>query len=308
MSIKKQLDMARKNWKKAKEKAESGAFGDTFEDGRYKVTIAKAELQESKSSGRLQVMLAYEFLEGGYLGKTKYDYPGIDSEDNLARFLGLMGKMGFEIDNPDDIEDALEELVEKRITLRVSLKTRGEFQNVFIEKVLTGSEAEEEVGTEDAVPEEPTEAELKVGMEVTFEYKGKELSGEVKEILEDTEEAKVKAEGKIFRIKVDKLTLVEEVAAEEEPTPEEPAEEPAPEEETTTDLQEGMEVSFTLKGEEVTGVVKEVLENTEEARVEYKNKVYRIKVDKLTLVEEEPEPRKVVKKKGVKKVLRKKRK
>ncbi len=235
MSIDKQLKLAKSFWKKAKERAESGQIGSVFEDGRYKSSITRAELQESKASGRLQIAWAFEFLEGEYIGQTIYSYDGADTEDHMVRCLMILTKLGQEIDDPEDIEAALEKILKKRSVVQITVKTRGEFQNVSIDKVLTGDEAvgelPDEGSTEEVTPEEPEgeEVQLQEGSKVSFKLKGEEVEGEVVEILEDENAARVKYEDRIYKIKAEMLTLVEEVPTEPEEEPEpEPEEEERP--------------------------------------------------------------------------------
>ena len=219
-------------WKKAKKQADSGTLGDIFEDGRYKMGLMDTQATESQK-GDFMVVLSLNFLEGEYIGKTKKIFRVItpeNAEKGLARIILDINKLGYEIEEFEQIESALEEIREARPVIRVTLKTRGDYQDGYLDKMLTGEEAEntedESAGSEE-VPE-PEEITLEIGMKVKFDWKGEELEGEVKEILEDEEKVKVKVGNKIYPVKADKISLVEEEPAEEESeeVPEEPEEEP----------------------------------------------------------------------------------
>jgi hypothetical protein len=233
----KQLKKAQQTWGSAKEKAKVSGYGDEFEDGRYKVTITRADLGTSRSSNRLQVVFGYTFVEGDYTGKTKLDYDGCDTEDNQVWLGRKLTRLGYEV--PDDItelEDTLKQILKDRIVVCITLKTKGEFQKVYIDRVMSGDEASAEMSEIAPAAEAPAgeEAELTAGMKVSFVLKGNDVEGEVVEVLEATEEARVKTDdGKVYRLKVEKLTLIEETptepTSEEEAIPEEPAsEEEAP--------------------------------------------------------------------------------
>jgi hypothetical protein len=61
---------------------------------------------------------------------------------------------------------------------------------------------------------------------VSFKLRGEEVVGEITEIMEAEESAKVKVDNKVFRVKFEALTVVEEtVEPEPEDVPEEPVEE-----------------------------------------------------------------------------------
>jgi hypothetical protein len=233
-------------WDKAKKKADSGQIGDIFEDGRYKMGVTDATTGESKK-GDFMLTLSLAFLEGEYVGKTKKIYRVITpdkAEDNLARILLDINRLGYEVEDFEQIESACEEIRKARPVVRVTLKTRpnSDYQDGYIEKTLTGEEAEntpgEEAAPEESVPAQEAEATLEVGMTVVFEYKGKELQGEVKEILEDDGKVKVKAEKMVYTVAVDKLSLPADAAPAEEAAPEEVPEEPQEEPEAEPEPEE----------------------------------------------------------------------
>lgn len=220
-------------WDKSKQKADSGSLNDIFEDGRYKISVTDAQATESKK-GDFMVVFSFTFLEGEYKGKVKKAFRVITpdrAEDNLARILLDINKLGFEIEDFEQIESALEEIRNKKVVARVTLKTRGEYQDAYIDKLLTGEEAE---NTEDEVEggietpvEEPAEESVDVGSKVSFEWKGETLEGKIKEFTDDDTKAKIQVGNKIYPVKVEDLTLVKEVEEVVETTdevPEEPVE------------------------------------------------------------------------------------
>lgn len=126
-----------KAWKDSfKTKDEFKGF-DEYEDGRYLVALTDADRGESKSSGRDQVMFEFTFLDGDYKGKTKRDYSGLDRAEAIPHLLRKIEQMGFDApEEVDELEGILKKMVKERPKLRIILKTKGEFQNVYIDKVL----------------------------------------------------------------------------------------------------------------------------------------------------------------------------
>lgn len=251
MSFTKKLKEAGKMWGKAKERAESEkAFqNDEFEDGRYVVCLSDAKLAESKTSGRLQVGWAHVFTEGEYKGKTKWSYDGLESEDNLMWLGRKLQRLGYEIpEDFDEVQAVLDKITKEKPLVRIRLKTKGEFQNVYIDEVLKGhvsSEESPETSEESQGEEADDEVELVVGATVSFDWKGETLEGEVVEILEDEGKVRVKVDDKVYKVKGDSLTLTSAPEAGEEDVPEEPEVEPDAEEEEASDEVEADEEDET---------------------------------------------------------------
>lgn len=255
--FKKKLKDAQAKWKDAKKQVAEGAsqFAE-YDDGRYMAKLVEGRIEESKSSGRLQAVFGWKFQEGEYEGKIKYAYQGLETVDSMRYFGRDLASMGYELpDNIDEIEEILKDAVKSGILAQITLKTKGDFQNVYIRKVYSSDddtdmeeeaavaseeEAEEDADTtedvedadgEETEAEEETEeeaeeeadddegVEIEVGMRVQAETaKGRE-AGEIIEILGDEGKVRVKLDnGKVVRVGVDKI----EVELEAEDVPEEP--------------------------------------------------------------------------------------
>jgi len=166
------LKKAQKMWTKVKDTVQDQSFGNSvIEDGKYLAQLYRAELCESQSSGRLQVAWGYEILEGEFKGEKITNYDGVESEENLS-FLGRnIGRLGFDI--PDDLENELVSLLEKiqkkKLQCKIAVKTKGEFQNVYLQKVISNNESED---VENSETEETQEVELKKGDKVVLPTMG----------------------------------------------------------------------------------------------------------------------------------------
>jgi hypothetical protein len=223
--FKKKLQQARTTWASAKTRAESSrGMGETIEDGRYKARIKDATIGMSQSSNRLQVAWSYEILEGEFKGKTKMDWDGADTEDNQMWLGRKLVRLGYDIpDDLEDVESILAEIRKKKPVVRITLKTKGEFQKVYVDKVLSGEEAADEGGDDEGQEAEqaPTaqdeEAVLEKGMSVSFDLKGKDVVGKVLEILEEENKVRVQLDNeKIYKVSAEALTLVEDEEKEED--------------------------------------------------------------------------------------------
>ena len=241
--LKNKLKKAQGDWENARSKASELVGFAEVPDGRYLDHLTAATIGESKSSGRLQIQWTWTIADGEHEGDTKLDFDGLETEDNLV-FLGRkLARFSYEL--PEDITeiaDILDELIEKRPMARIRLKTRGEFQNVYVDKIMQSSSEEgdddtdsNDVGSDDDAedtdggvpdaPEEETddaedeeaeepeeseddgdEQEVEVGMRVIASTRKGDSPGEIVEIIEDEGKVRVHLdEGRTVRISVDKL-------------------------------------------------------------------------------------------------------
>ena len=259
MSLKTTLKKAGANWKNARKRAETDSF-DEFPDGRYLLRLKSAQVGESQASGRAQVAWGFVIKDGEYEGKTIRDYTGLETEDNLVYLVRRLGRFGYEApDDLADLQDVLDEIVKEKPLCRGRLISKGEYQNLRIDKVMnSGDDSEEE--SEEAEETEETEE--------TEESETAEEEEEAEEESEETEE-------------------------EEEETEEEEAEEESEEGEVA--LEVGMKVIVTIGSKEVEGVVTKISEEGDKVTVKCKDKKIRtVPVENVAVVaeeekEEEPE-------------------
>jgi cobalamin biosynthesis protein CobT len=246
-ALKKKLQKAQNNWEGAREKAKETSGFTEVPDGRYLAHLTNAQIGESRSSGRLQIQWTWTISDGEFEKDTKLDFDGLETEDNLV-FLGRkLARFGYEL--PEDItaiSDILEELIDKQPLARIRLKTKGEFQNVYVDKLMRsvptdgdesevdsfGSEdddaeieaddgsgdevddqSDEETDDESDVDEDEDgndgeEEQVEIGMRVVATTRKGEEPGEIIEIMESEGKCRVKLDtGRTIRIAVDKLEM-----------------------------------------------------------------------------------------------------
>jgi hypothetical protein len=240
-NFKKKLAAAGKKWKVARETASTGGSGwDEFEDGRYLTQVTGLEIGESQN-GRLQLVWDFKFLEGDNKDKVKKDFQGMETEQNLQFVAQRITQFGYEVpEDIEDVEDVVKAILKEKPICRISLKSKGDFQNVRVLKVLGKDEAD--AAGEDAEESESEEisddgTEIKKGMKITCTIKGKEVTAEVVEVLEDEGKIRIVTdEGKKYAIASDKVTgIVEEEDTDNDEEEESEEEESEDEEESDED-------------------------------------------------------------------------
>ena len=238
-ALKNKLKKAQDNWQGAREKAKESSGFTEVPDGRYLAHLTNAQIGESRSSGRLQIQWTWTISDGEFEKDTKLDFDGLETEDNLV-FLGRkLSRFGYEL--PEDItaiSDILDELIEKQPLARIRLKTKGEFQNVYVDKLMRSVSTDDEDSDEESMVSEDEDLEesddgagdevddasedesedesdeesegdeeqVEIGMRVVATTKKGEEPGEIIEIMEDEGKCRVKLDaGRTIRIAVDKL-------------------------------------------------------------------------------------------------------
>lgn len=310
-----------KNMKEALSDAKK--FNSELPDGLFKGRISGADIVTSKNSGDLQIIVNLMVVDHEeYEGLKAVSFMGIEG-DRLSWTLGTLIRLGFEIEGDvEDIYTAVEELNSSNMI--VSFEQKNGFANIKknlneeIEEDEDDSESimseddgdveerdedaeEEDEETEEEEDDEDESLEISEGDLVSWSNKkGKTLTGEVIEILEDDNSARVEtAEGKILTIEYDKLSLLdeepEEIEDEEEEIEEEEEElEPDEEDEVVDDEEEEEEQPKTKKKGE-----KKPVKKAKESKV---SKV--TKVEKTTVKKHVKKPVKKVVKKAVKNLLK----
>lgn len=243
----KRLKGAKKNWKKGRKRASDSPDGyESVDDGKYVARLKSAQVGESQSSGRLQIMWNWEILEGDFKGQTVLDFDGLETEDNLMWLARKLNKLGYEApDDLEDIEDLLKELEGEMLTFRIKLKTKNEYQNLFIDKQVKDDDDDEDDDEDDSdedeseaeeddddneesdeddeedeeddesdesddedEDEEDEEPELEKGMMVRFKHKKKKVEGKVLHIKGDVVSVKLQSGVKV-KVDLEDVTILD---------------------------------------------------------------------------------------------------
>lgn len=253
--FKRRLGSLGATFKKAQEEAKSRARNEAaVPDGRYIVKVKEAELTVSQVTDRLQIHWQWEVQEGEHAGVMLHSWDGIETEMNLTFLCRTLDRLGYDIDEVDitSLDEILSDIKETEPTVRIRVRTKEEFTNIFVEKLLEAEEADEEE-EEETGEEEEEEAGLEVGSAVTWEKNGDTITGTVTEIGEDIVKVKRDDTGKIAKVAPDALSLVG--ADEEEAEEEEEEEEAEDEDGAEAPFAEGDLVQYQLGERTIKGTV-----------------------------------------------------
>ena len=231
------LTKLRNKWKSAQSEIPSSGDFPKLDPGRYVGRISDGEVNESKTTGRLQCFMELTVTEGESKGDTIRKYYGLDKEESLTYLQRDLVRLGIEIpEDPEELENILQSIVKQKLLVKFRVKENGEYLNIYLDKLVSeGSETEHEVdevkdgadmdkpaasnGNAKSVSENEDDesTEIEPGLRVNVTGKG---AGIVKEVDEDEGNVTVKLDiGKTVVVGVDKLSLPSQVEEEPVPTP-----------------------------------------------------------------------------------------
>lgn len=109
-------------------------------DGKYLCRVEEVELKVSKAG---KDMLAHRLLilDGKYKGRKLFKNSLITSEENVKYLKKDLYTLGIQLERLSDLPNHLNSLLD--IEVQVTVKTKGEYQNVWFDKRL---------GVDDEVP------------------------------------------------------------------------------------------------------------------------------------------------------------
>ncbi|GAG07883.1 unnamed protein product, partial [marine sediment metagenome] len=134
-----------KSWTQARKRAEEESFFTEIPDGMYEAQLIAAQVAESQSSGRLQINWEFTVMEGEQEGNAIRDYQGIETEDAQVFMCRRLERLGVDTESfdMDELQDILDQVVETNPVCQCQLRTKGEFQNMYIRRVLEADDYEE---------------------------------------------------------------------------------------------------------------------------------------------------------------------
>lgn len=119
---------------------------DKIADGKYNVTVIKMICKRSKAGNP---MLEWTLRIDGptNVGRQLWRYNMLATQQNHTWLKGDLRTCGFTLAKLSDLPDRCEELVGLR--LRVTKKTKGDFENIYINELLTDAAAQPETAAGD---------------------------------------------------------------------------------------------------------------------------------------------------------------
>ena len=105
-------------------------------DNTYQVRLDAIYIAKSKASERWQTVMELEVMSGSYAFRTIYKYCQMTTSQNLDFLTNDLRKLGVsEKFKWTNLEKEFAKIVDH--LYEIALKTKGEFQNVYIQKELT---------------------------------------------------------------------------------------------------------------------------------------------------------------------------
>lgn len=154
--LQKALATAGKKFKKVDAAASMGFTNEAVEDGGYLATLSGGELKEL--GGKAAVVLSYTITADakgeeadcdGEIVSARYF---LETDTNIAYLKRDLGRFVDDIDDIDLSEDllsTLETIIESEPECKISVRTAGEFQNVYLNSVNTDGGGDDDDGDDD---------------------------------------------------------------------------------------------------------------------------------------------------------------
>lgn len=123
---------------------------DSVPDGKYQVNVERAELSESKA-GNLMLKWTLRILGPKHRGRLLWRNNMLQSKENLRWLKHDLYLSGLKLEKLSDLPKHLDKLLD--VKLEVTKKTKGDFENVFFNKLLVlASDAEAQSDSSDDIP------------------------------------------------------------------------------------------------------------------------------------------------------------
>lgn len=286
----------RKHFKTARQKAVDAPDSSMpeFEDGRYVARLMSATIGKSIASGRYQVDMAWKFVEPPYAGQTKHAYQGLETDQNVEFFLRDLKRLGFDITELDetDIPDLLEQITATKphLLCQIALKTKNDFQNVFINALLEDEEDGEDAEAHDDEEVADTKKVVKKKAKADPEPEDEDEDDEDEDADEDDEdepEPEPEPKKKAKAVPVAKAKKVEPEPDEDDDEDEEDEDDEEEPEEEQLHISVGSEVIVQTKEGQVQATIVEIFPDEEKIRVKTAaGKTLRLPADRVMSVVE----------------------
>jgi hypothetical protein len=203
-------------------------------DGEYLMRLQSADLQESQSSGKLQIKRVHVIQDGEFRGETITDYMQLETEKGPFFVAKWIEQMGEEVPaQAQDLANIVAKISRAKPAYTAEIKSSKDFKNVRIKELVTiEGEAEAEPAAEEPAEESAEEAPagkkasaaeavdaplFAAGDTVTFkEDDGTAHEGTFKSLnAEDAEYADIDVDGDVWTVPVEICEPVEAAPAED---------------------------------------------------------------------------------------------
>ena len=289
-------------WQESVETAKAGGQYERHPDGRYTTRLTNWELGET-NDGKGVHKITFTIISGDLEGETLYSTNGLEGDRSLEFLAKDLARFGYDPETFKlrSVPKILAEITEKKPVVKVLAKTKGEYQNVYIQKVMDDDydpDDEEPTYSGDTDEDEPAPVRRSAraaATPVAPTRTARRAAPVVEEDDEDEEEeapparparrtaAPAKPVGKAAKAVAAppaKPIRRPAPAAAPEPEDDEEEEDDAAEEE----LEIGAKVSFMRRGVETEGFVTEIDEENEIVHVKVGSKTYPVDATEIEIL------------------------
>lgn len=125
---------------------------DTVPDGKYQVNVERVELTRAKTSGNPMLKWTLRILAPSHKGRLLWRNNVMASNENAKWLKQDLYTCGLELPKLSDLPGYLEQLID--IKLEVTKRTRGENENIYINRRIVLADDPEAQGAamEDMIP------------------------------------------------------------------------------------------------------------------------------------------------------------
>lgn len=180
--FKAKLAKLKENWEAAAAEGEKMDVFNDVPDGDYFARLVGQEFGDS-NSGNFQLTTTWVIIKGEQAGSQVRRRDGLDREEGLPYVYRFLKSIGVEnAEDPEtlvNLEEVMAAIVEGKPAARIRLKTKNDFQNVYINKLVDMDPSED--ATEPAAdPSDPTpDPEPAEGDPVSFVFEKKKIKGKI---------------------------------------------------------------------------------------------------------------------------------
>ena len=111
-------------------------------DGKYQVNVERVELTKSKTAGNPMLKWTLRILAPHCRGRLLWRYNVLASKDQIKWLKNDLHTCGLDLDKLSDLSANLEKLL--NVKLEINKRTRGENENVYLNKRIELAEGVEE--------------------------------------------------------------------------------------------------------------------------------------------------------------------
>ena len=114
------------------ENTETDAGFESVPDGKYQVTVDRVELTRTKNSGQPMLKWGLKIIGPGHAGRFLWRNNVIATKENIKWLKKDLYNAGLKLQKLSELPANLDQLLD--VTLEVTKRSRGEYEDIFINK------------------------------------------------------------------------------------------------------------------------------------------------------------------------------